>query len=286
MSIASNASFLVCLLVAPASWSQIPNAGFEDWTSPNGYAVPSEWITFNDMTAPTGVFTCTPGSPGEPGNFHLRLTTSIVPGIGTLTGVAISGIGMAPGGFPCTDRPAQLDGNWRFMPAGSDLGFIIVDLTKWNTVSHVRELVGDGAAYAMPPMSSWEPFSIPITYTSADLPDTATIRIYSSATLPAAGTVLDVDDLEFVDAVGVEGRDARELRVWPVPAIDQAMVEWPASVPITEVGLWSMDGRRLRAIDPGPSPCVVRMIDLAPGAYLVRAMGAEGRVLLAMVVKR
>jgi len=136
-------TFSVLLLSLGA---QIPNAGFEDWTSMGSYNNPNDWGTLNDVTMIMSTFTCAKGSPGNPGSSYIKLTSKTVTGMGIVPGIALTGnVDIATlsltGGFPYTSRPVSLAGNWQYMAFGSDQGFIAVYLSKWNTASHSRDSV-------------------------------------------------------------------------------------------------------------------------------------------------
>ena len=67
-----------------------PQCRFRRLTAPNGYDQPDDWFTFNDLTAPYGIFTCTRGTPGHSGEHFISLSTRVVPGLTTMQGIAVS----------------------------------------------------------------------------------------------------------------------------------------------------------------------------------------------------
>src|SRR5213595_686522 len=110
---------LLLLIIAVVSYSfsafaQIPNSGFENWTNND----PDNWSTANPYTSISGVYTCTKGTPGNPGTGYLKLVTKNVPLLGrNIPGAAFSGqitVNLAAGtvtpksGFPFTQRPQAL----------------------------------------------------------------------------------------------------------------------------------------------------------------------------------
>jgi len=135
------------MLYSSTLFAQIPNSGFEDWIDQGNYNNPDLWSSLNDMTEPAGVYTCTKGSPGNPGASYLKLTSKNVTGMGLLPGIAVSGelntIDMqALSGFPFTGRPESISGNWKYMAYEGDQGYISILLTLWNPSSQSRDTIG------------------------------------------------------------------------------------------------------------------------------------------------
>src|SRR5687767_15043411 len=115
---------LLCLSLNKG-FAQIPNNGFENWSSPNGYLVPDAWGNLNIITNPSGIYTATRVSPGMVGSYYLDLTSRDVPGRGIVPGIVTSGpidtITYKPiSGFPYTQRPDALKGKWQYMGFGAD----------------------------------------------------------------------------------------------------------------------------------------------------------------------
>lgn len=61
-----------------STMAQIPNAGFENFTSMGAYDVPNGWGTMNNTTALASVYTAAKGTPGSPGASYLKLTSKTV----------------------------------------------------------------------------------------------------------------------------------------------------------------------------------------------------------------
>jgi hypothetical protein len=279
---------LLSVLVSALSvFSQIPNNGFENWTNAGGYSTPDEWGNLNTVTSPAGVFTCAKGTPGNPGAAYIRLTSRTVPGMGIQPGIAVSGVlnttsFEAISGFGYTDRPASLDGYWQYMAGGSDQGFIAVYLTKWNAGLNERDTVGR-VKYPLPGMvMSWRSFSLPLTYTSSDVPDTAIIILSASGKTPVSGSYLYIDNLIFAGGtVGVE-KQVKEngISLFPNPVFGNELkadlrnvggnaecidiVDLNGSVMLRETMIfWQV-------------PVSIDISGLRPGEYILRVTTAEG----------
>jgi hypothetical protein len=194
------------VMAAFGASAQIPNAGFETWSTVGSYSEPDSWGTLNAMTTSMSVYTAEKGTPGSPGTSYLKLTSKTVTGMGVMPGIAATGqINMSTmnvtGGFPYTTRPANLTGSWQYMAmSGSDQGFVAAYLTKWNSTTMKRDTVASAVKPLAGMAMSWATFSIPLTYNMSFAPDSALIIMSSSGMTPANGSYLWVDNLAFSGA--------------------------------------------------------------------------------------
>lgn len=201
----------------------IPNNGFETWNNPNGYNVPDGWSTFNDLTTSLNIYTCTKGVPGSPGASYIKLTSKSVPGMGVVPGMAVAGAmdlsqTSTLGGFAYTDTPTALNRKWQYMASGADMGYISVTFTKWNSGMNMREVVGEGYVDLEGMEMSWANFSIPITFTSSEAPDTCSITLSASGDIPVANSYLYVDNLGFMGTTSVsESPILLDTQIYPNP---------------------------------------------------------------------
>jgi hypothetical protein len=205
--------------------AQIPNNGFENWTSMGSYNDPDSWDNLNSVTNFAGVYTCTKGTPGNPGSSYIKLTSKTVTGMGVVPGMAGTGtldpINVTASGFAYSSRPQSLTGAWQYM-AGStaDKGFISVLLTQWNSSLGKRDTVAY-TFYLLPGMvMSWANFTLPLTYKNGNNPDTASIILSSSGNTPVASSYLYIDNLAFAGSVAGISENAtfKKLSYYPNPA--------------------------------------------------------------------
>jgi len=188
------------------AFPQIPNAGFENWSSSGfpSHLDPDDWGTLNGATAITGTVTCERGSGADAhsGSYSIKLTSKSVfgrsaPGI-AVTGTINTSTQELEGGFTITQRPSALTGWYKFSPVAGDSGEIRVNLWRWN--GGVREDVGEGVLNPTTAVPSFMQFIVPIAYTSASAPDSGRILLVSTNTNNIqVGSQLIVDDLAFVD---------------------------------------------------------------------------------------
>lgn len=218
--------FIIALMfVATISKAQIPNAGFETWTSMGSYNNPDSWSCLNDITTSMSTYTCMKGTPGNPGTSYLKLVSKTVTGLGVVPGIAVCGsinttTMQADGGFPFTSRPANLTGSWQHMIFGSSQGYIDVTLTKWNSSTQMRDVIASAHNVLSGMAMSWANFTIPLTYMSGSNPDSCVIVCASSGSTPTVNDYLYVDALSFTGSVtGIsENNFGANINVYPNPA--------------------------------------------------------------------
>jgi hypothetical protein len=156
---------LILVALADSIFAQIPNNGFENWTSMGSYYLPDGWGNLNPVTNPAGIYTCIKGTPGNPGNSYIKLVSQTVTGMGVVPGIAVSGVLntttlLPESGFAYADRPTSLQGNWQFMASGTDQGFIAVFLTKWNTLLNRRDTIAGASSPLHGMVMSWQSFEL------------------------------------------------------------------------------------------------------------------------------
>lgn len=219
---------------AVSAFAQIPNSGFENWTSMGSYSDPDNWDQLNSMTSSMSVYTCTKGTPGNPGASYLKLVTKNVSGMGMMPGVAVSGVidmvtFKPKSGFAYTQRPLSLTGSWQYMPAGSDQGFIGVYLTKWNTSMNMRDTIAMAVQNQSSMIMSWANFTINLNYMSAATPDSAIIILSASGSAPVNNSSMYIDNLAFSGtATGIKENviNSMNLTVFPNPSNEKVVLNY------------------------------------------------------------
>ena len=270
-----------------ASFAQIPNPGFEQWSNASGVNEPVGWTTFNPLGNVFSVVFAEQGTPGAVGSSFIRLTArELSPGSPMLS-LAITGVG-SPGedGFPFTARPATLEGRYRFTPQGEDEGHVIVAFYKWDPVSGTRIGLGGGSLSLNTAAAGWSNFSVPLSFYNPLEPDTATISLISGGGNPTQpGTVFDVDDLHFDGTfTGVVAPSVATItRVFPSPAQDQLWWATHGTDPL-QWRVLGLDGRVLLEGRDGGERMPIAVDPLVPGVYLLQTI-ADGQMALMRFVK-
>jgi hypothetical protein len=186
---------LITLIQNSAS-SQIPNAGFENWT--NGE--PDNWFTNNNLGLGTLV---TQSSESHSGSSAIKLeVVSTIFGV-NYPGQIWSGTGNLFEGFPVSQAYGSLNGYYKFSKAGDDVVYVVVYMLKNGGV------IGGGTTLINTSTSGYTQFVAPIAYIQTEVPDTASIYITisdSSDGMVSLGTYVLIDDLAFGSAVSVDDK--------------------------------------------------------------------------------
>lgn len=274
---------LLLLAIAPACiFAQIPNSGFEDWTAMVGYNTPNLWATLNGVTASANTFTCVKGTPGNPGNAYIKLTSKSVTGMGKKPGIAVSGVmnttTMQPvSGFPFTGRPEALTGNWEYMAYGTDKGYISVLMTKWNPSFHRRDTIAYKSFSLEGMVMAWAGFTIPISYKSNEFPDSAIIVLSASnfnGAATAANSFLYVDKLSFKNTIWLSTNYTPQidLRIYPNPVNSILNIELPWTDKEVTIDVYDTFGKLVLNVDKRPESrkTELNVRNLLPGSYFLR----------------
>lgn len=224
---------ILSAILVSTSIAQIPNFSFENWTSAGLYENPDNWGTMNNTTKYASVYTATKATPGNPGNFYLKLTSKTVSAT-VVNGIAVSGkldsTTMQPkSGFAFNQRPASFTGKWQHMIYGTSQGGIMVTLTRWDTGLNSRVTVATAATTLSGMAMSWATFSLNFVYTDGGNPDTCIIVMKASGNVPTNNDYLWVDNLAFSGTVlGIEKNKntLSGLSVFPNPSSENFTVEF------------------------------------------------------------
>jgi hypothetical protein len=263
-------------ILSVSAFAQIPNGGFENWTSMGAYSNPDSWDQLNAMTSTMSVYTCTKGTPGSPGTSYIKLVSKNVTGMGVMPGIATTGmINMSTmnvtGGFASTQRPQSLTGSWQHMASGNDAGMVAIYLTKWDNAMMMRDTVAMAMQSLTSMQMSWANFTIPLMYMSGGMPDTAQIILSSSGMTPVANSYLYVDNLAFTGSVaGIkENKFIADVKLFPNPAIDKLVINLSNT---------KIVGGKVKSVGETDfsSNYTLDIADLAKGQYIIKLTSVDG----------
>src|SRR5688572_8189549 len=178
---------LAALAFTTSALAQIPNGGFESWYSNVNYMEPTGWWTRNAVTfSIDSVVSVEQGTPGVVGTYYLKATSRDLGNFGVEMGQATLGDPMLGfPGAPYTQRPTAFTGQWQYHPQGNDMGgYVHMSLTRWNEDEGQREVIGVATSMASMPITSWQTFSVALTYLSNNYPDTLSVHIIASGNNP------------------------------------------------------------------------------------------------------
>ncbi|MDP3557746.1 MAG: T9SS type A sorting domain-containing protein [Bacteroidota bacterium] len=281
-------SIISVVALSASAMAQIPNAGFESFTTVGSYEVPNGWGTMNNTTATFSVYTATKGTPGSPGASYLKLTSKTV-SASVVNGVAVSGvldsITMKPkSGFPCTLQPVSFTGKWQHMIYGTSQGSVKAVLTKWNVGLNKRDTVAIAAQTLAGMAMSWANFTINFTYLSSVVPDSCIIELRASGSAPTVNDYLWVDNLAFSGSVtGIENHESfvTNMVVFPNPSSETINVNLNLkSSQKVSIELTDINGKLILTKDAGTltgeSKQTLNVNNISKGTYLVRVITESG----------
>ncbi len=273
-----------CITVS--AFAQIPNNGFENWTSMGSYNDPDNWDQLNSMTSSMSIYTCTKGTPGNPGASYLKLTSKTVSGMGVVPGVAVSGVidmvtYKPKSGFAYSQRPLSLTGSWQYMPSGSDQGFVGVYLTKWNTSMNMRDTIAMATQNLTSMMMSWTSFTINLNYMSTVSPDSAIIIFSASGSTPVNNSAMYIDNLAFSGtATGIKENTVNliNLTVFPNPSNEKVVLNYTLkSTENVIVKISDITGKIVKELKPngviGNNKQELNISNLSQGIYTITIQG-------------
>ncbi len=189
------------LFISFELFGQIPNPGFETWTSGN----PDGWFTNNVPQVYASVIQSTTSHSGASAAklIVVPFSVAVVP--------PVLWSGSSPySGFPIDKSYAELTGYYQFSPVGSDEFFIAVLMYSKGNYLAGGEIAITAAA------SAYTQFSIPLDYASSEQADSASIWMVvggdTNATGGNAGSYALIDDLSFSGTVGVNDHVTNTLK--------------------------------------------------------------------------
>ena len=168
--------FVAIILSTSYTKAQIPNAGFESWTSGS----PDNWIVNSTSQFQTVI----QSTDAHTGSYSLEGT--VVSFSGFTYGAVVTTV------FNYNQRPSSLSGYYKLNSVGSDTLLIVFASYKNGNG------IGGGIFETSVSANSYTQFNLPITYVSGDTPDSVGISISLMPVLSLhSGTTFNIDDLSF-----------------------------------------------------------------------------------------
>lgn len=218
------------------TFGQIPNSGFENWTSMGSYLNPDGWWTTNDSIMTGSFFPVTKSTdhyPASVGSYSIRLENNmaLLPSWGAL---GITWTGNINGGnnpvFPVIGHPISLWGYYKFFPQNNDSMDVHIRLYK-NGVD-----ISGGNYKTAVAAPSWTPFSMNFTtYVDADSARIFISTCYDNdAPIAHGNSVLYIDNLNF-DSLIVAGisnlfGEENKISIYPNPASEKLIINYAGNI--------------------------------------------------------
>jgi hypothetical protein len=280
--------FVFSLFTYGASFAQLTNAGFENWTDNPvpAYSNPDGWTTLNSLSTALGsqlVFKATASDEVNSGTAAAKMITAQL-AVGVTPGVITNGVIDAQsqsiiGGQPISERPAVFGGWFRYDPANVDTGIVSVTLTRWDATNGVRETVGTANEDIFNTNGLYENVELFISYSSTETPDTVLIIMGPGDDIePQVGSALFADDIYFSNpTASIETPESIGLSVYPNPASEELRITSIKNAEMQSYIIYSLDGKRVGEGRLNSSSAIVDVKSLTNGQYnlVIKTSGNE-----------
>jgi hypothetical protein len=271
--------------------AQIPNSGFETWTTTGNYEEPTGWATMNPCCSGPfySVIKSTDHYPASVGNYSIRVenNTSLTQQTGGW-GMVITDTMAYPfePAFPIVGNPTSLCGYYKYNSLNSDSMFIrIVFFANGNMLGYNTFVNGIST-------SSWTSFNLPFTYPSAD-----SATLYFSAFWPSSQTsgpkgnsVLQVDNLSFdnlISSVAEQTTKKSIIYLYPNPASDvvSLTLDNTNNGDLT-LNIYNVMGTLVKSEIMRQNNRQINIGGLSNGVYMVEIKSKEGTEKQKLIIKR
>lgn len=244
-------SITVLFLIFTSAFAQIPNNGFENWTTVGNCMKPTGWWSSNDSVNQTNsYFPISRSSDHYPitiGNYSIRLENKPALGGWSARGIAWTGDwnGIDYPTFPINGHPSVLYGYYKYQPQNNDTMDIHIRLYK-NGV----DVAGGKFASGMT-INTWTAFNIPISsYTDADSARIMIIawNVDQVGFDPLGNSILYVDNLS-IDSLIVPGisenTNVNPTVLFPNPATKNVQINFANNSEQNKLEIFNVLGQRV-----------------------------------------
>lgn len=194
---------------------------------------------------------------------------------------------------PVNYRPAALTGYYKYTDnnlingtvRSKDTALLDVYLTSWNAALQRRDTIGRGTEQ-FTASSQFMPFSCPLVYASAGVPDSLVLRFMPTKFKAGSGSgicadsglcsFLTIDNLSLVQSTAIAGERGKQPRVFPNPATDVLIVDL-GGMGTSAITITDAVGKRVSAIPVAASGRVqLNIYALSEGFYFLHIAGEQG----------
>lgn len=271
--------------------AQIPNSGFENWTTVGIYEDPTEWATTNSYS--TGSFYATTKStdhyPATVGHYSVRIenNTALLPNYSGLGIIETGVIGSLNPVFPITGHPTSLTGYYKYAPQNGDTMRIKIRLALNGTE------VSSGELTSIASVSNWTSFNIPLqSYTLADSALIVISAYYApnSSYIPHGNSVLYIDNLNFdnlITSLSEQTSGNTAFSLYPNPASDIVTlnINNPNNTDLT-INIYTKIGTLVKSETLKQNQLQINIGDLSNGIYVVAIQSKEWSGKQKLIVQR
>lgn len=183
--------------------------------------------------------------------------------------------GRNKGDFPVKGRHVTLNGYYKYFPADNDTLNMMIGMFMGDS------LIGSGQFIQWDSVPDFTPFSLPINYTSNDVPDSADISLRSSLSrYPKPGSTLIVDKLSFDGFVLTDVTskttppelfEEAGIKIYPNPSRDYIVADCDNIKSASIISIVNIQGQILKEIrlERNQKHVEIKVSELATGSYLL-----------------
>lgn len=270
----------VITATALTALGQIPEAGFENWSSGN-CGEPTGWSTVNGSTSILGLCTAQRETANPySGSSALKIQTGQLgfPVFQTVPGLVSNGTiniqsQSVSGGVPFTDRPTAFTGWYRAEPVNGDTYSMIAVLINEVTGDSVGVAIFEGTST----VTDWTFFSQPVQYLNQQTPTLLQITMFASdPNNPQIGSTVYFDELDYESiTVGISETERERIMVYPNPVINEVYFEL-GEIEQAVVSIYNMIGVRIMESNLSGMNNRLDMTSLPSGTYIWQLASLEG----------
>ncbi len=285
-------TIILTLFIAFAitSKAQIPNGGFENWTTFGSYSNPNGWATSNPFSSGSfyAVTKSTDHYPASVGNFSVRIEnkTSLLPNFSAFGVIMPDTLAEPHPVFRISGHPNSLTGYYKYAPQNGDTMFILIELFQNGSA------VSWGEFYNTTPASNWTSFDIPLSsYTAADSGHII-LAAYNCniTTIPHGNSVLYIDNLNFdnlISGVSEQTRENNAFSLFPNPASDILTMNIEnRNITDFTLNIYNVMGELVRSELLKQNPQQITISDLNNGIYFAEIKSGEGIEKQKIIIQR
>lgn len=281
--------------------AQTIDYGLDTWANTACASVqdPVGWASFNLLTCfPASmqqtVFKETTPTPYS-GVAAARIETKKIPAFITVPGYDTVGLlvagsidlaGTTPTihyGVPYTGRPASITFATKYASTSLDTGWVLVQLTKWNTGTNKADTIASGRFNTSASSSTWtlQTINLSSAYTvPAVSPDTLKIYCSSSSLYrPKIGSTLWVDAFSFHGWVSTNDIDGvkNTVSLYPNPSNSRISIE--CSVTAKMVDVMDVAGKKIGSYPMKGNKVEIETLEFSQGLYFYQVVDADQKIL-------
>ncbi len=272
----------MALLAAFSKAQSIPNGGFENWTTTGNYSDPNGWYTLNSELSTLSVVTVEKGTPGASGNSYAKVITKDIggdfaPGF-LLLGKITSQDELIPG-MAINTKPPFLIGKYQAKITAGDTAMIMVQLTKWNSSTNDRDLVGMGAlSFGNNNTTTWTNFTVNLDYDPTNIPDSAAIIIMLGKDAPVANDFISVDDLAFSNnSASINNAKQAVAQIYPNPSNGNFVIN--SSITMSNIQITNILGEIIFTQNLKGNSAPIALNNLAAGIYIYTIQTTDNQLI-------